>query len=98
LERLHLHEGKVADGEQRRRVIDQMLCLGLRDEAVALLLESEPEANPHHYEDNLRACLVSSCSSSNTNQNNTTIKLVSQLLRVRFCLQILAVACSLLLT
>lgn len=77
LERLHLHEGKITNGELRRRVIDQMLCLGLREEAVALLLESEPDVNPRHYEDNLRACLVSSCGGS-ANHNNTTIKLVGQ--------------------
>ena len=76
LERLHLHESKIAsNGDLRRRVIDQMLCLGLRDEAVALLLESEPETNPQHYEDNLRACLVSTCHGQ-ANQSNTTMKLV----------------------
>ena len=53
-----------------------MLCLGLKDEAVALLLESEPDNNPHHYEDNLRACLVSACD-GHSNQSNTTMKLVS---------------------
>merc|ERR1712029_1078431 len=69
LERLHVHESKVSGGEDlRRRVIDQMLCLGLREEAVALLLDSVPEKNTFHYEDNLRACLVSSCSSG-ANQN-----------------------------
>ena len=77
LERLHLHESKVnSTGDLRRRVIDQMLCLGLREEAVALLLESDPDGNAFHYEDNLRACLVSACSAGNTNNNNTTIKLV----------------------
>lgn len=81
LERLHLHESKIAGngnqdgGQLRRRVIDQMLCLGLKDEAVALLLESEPKTNPKHYEDNLRACLVSACDGK-SNQNNTTMKLV----------------------
>lgn len=77
LERLHLHESKINNGgDLRRRVIDQNLCLGLKDEAVALLLESEPKTNPKHYEDNLRACLVSACD-GRSNQNNTTIKLVS---------------------
>ena len=77
LERLHVHESKVSGGEDlRRRVIDQMLCLGLREEAVALLLDSVPEKNTFHYEDNLRACLVSSCASA-ANHNNTTIKLVA---------------------
>ena len=75
LERLHLHESKISNAELRRRVIDQMLCLGLKDEAVALLLESEPDTNPHHYEDNLRACLVSACD-GHSNQSNTTMKLV----------------------
>lgn len=77
LERLHLHESKIGDGELRRRVIDQMLCLGLKEEAVALLLESESQTNPHHYEDSLRACLVSSCQGAVSNPNNTTIKLVA---------------------
>ena len=46
LERLHVHESKVSGGEDlRRRVIDQMLCLGLREEAVALLLDSVPNLN-----------------------------------------------------
>lgn len=30
LERLHLHESKLNNGDLRRRVIDQMLCLGLK--------------------------------------------------------------------
>jgi hypothetical protein len=30
LERLHLHESKLSNGDLRRRVIDQMLCLGLK--------------------------------------------------------------------
>ena len=91
LERLHLHESKVnTTGDLRRRVIDQMLCLGLREEAVALLLESDPDGNPFHYEDNLRACLVSACSAGNTNTNNTTIKLVcTQLLYFVFRTRIL---------
>ena len=80
LERLHVHESKVSNGDLRRRVIDQMLCLGLKEEAVALLLESEPDNNSFHYEDNLRACLVSACSAGNVNNNNTTIKLVNFLL------------------
>ena len=42
---------------------------------MALLLESEPDSNPHHYEDNIRACLVSACD-GNSNQSNTTMKLV----------------------
>ena len=85
LERLHLHESKISDGELRRRVIDQMLCLGLKEEAVALLLESEPHTNPHHYEDSLRACLVSSCQVGNS--SNTTIKLVSAIFLPLRCKQ-----------
>ncbi len=76
LERLHLHESRISSPALRRRVIDQMLCLGLKDEAIALLLESEPKSNPHHYEDNLRACLVSACDGK-SNQSNTTMKLVA---------------------
>ncbi len=97
LERLHMHENKVANEDQRRRVIDQMLCLGLKDEAVAVLLESESETNPHHYEDSLRACLVASCATSGQN-NNTTIKLVRRILLQNILVSFSFVSSSLFLT
>jgi hypothetical protein len=46
-------------------VVDLMLCLGLRDESMRLLLETEP-SNPNYYADHLLACLVASTSAAGT--------------------------------
>lgn len=75
-ERIHLHETRSTNHAQRKRVIDLMLCLGQKDEAVRLLLETEPE-NPNYYEDNLRACLVASTSVSEKDTPHSTTKLVA---------------------
>ena len=61
---------------QRRRVIDLMLCLGLRDEAMTLLLETEP-SNPSYYSDHLLACLVASTSAAESGTPHSTTKLVA---------------------
>ena len=76
LERVHLHETRSASHAQRRRVIDLMLCLGQKDEAVRLLLETEPD-NPGYIEDNLKACLVASTAVSERGTPHSTTKLVA---------------------
>ena len=77
LERSHLHETRSSSGGvARRRVIDFMLCLGQKDEAVRLLLETEPE-NPNYYEDNLRACLVTMTGVAERDTPHSTTKLVA---------------------
>ena len=76
LERLHLHETRCSNHAQRKKVIDMMLCLGQKDEAVRLLLETEPE-NPNYYEDNLKACLIASTSVAEKNTPHSTTKLVA---------------------
>ena len=61
---------------QRRRVIDLMLCLGLKDEATRLLLETEP-SNENFYSDHLLACLVASTEVAETGTPHSTTKLVA---------------------
>lgn len=75
-DRLHLHQTKSANGDQKHRIIDLMLCLGQVDEAIRMLLETEP-ADPMYYQDNLRACLVASTSLVNTGTPHSTTKLVA---------------------
>lgn len=75
-ERVRLHETRCASHAQRRKVIDLMLCLGQKDEAVRLLLETEPD-NPCYYEDNLKACLVASTAVSEKDTPHSTTKLVA---------------------
>ena len=51
-----------------------MLCLGMKDKAIKMLLESTAATNPSEplfYEYNLRACLAATCRSApnDTSQN-----------------------------
>lgn len=50
--------------------------LGLYDEAVRLLLETAPD-HPNYYQDNLKACLISSSMTSKSASASTTTKLVA---------------------
>ena len=59
-----------------------MLCLGMKDKAIKMLLESTAATNPSEplfYEYNLRACLAATCRSApnDTAQNGKLKKLVS---------------------
>ena len=62
---------------RRSNVIDKMLCLGMKDKAVKMLLESTAATDPSDptfYEYNLRACLVATCRSPGkqcTGKNST---------------------------
>ena len=52
---------------RRSNVIDKMLCLGMKDKAIKMLLESTAATNPSEplfYEYNLRACLAATCRSA----------------------------------
>ncbi|XP_075791464.1 WD repeat-containing protein 11 isoform X1 [Pelodiscus sinensis] len=74
LERVHLQEVKRSTYEHTRKCADQLLLLGQTDRAVQLLLETSAE-NPHYYCDSLKACLVTTVTSSGPSQS--TIKLVA---------------------
>ena len=53
-----------------------MLCLGLKDEATRLLLETEP-SNENFYSDHLLACLVASTEVAESGTPHSTTKLVA---------------------
>ncbi|XP_038613665.1 WD repeat-containing protein 11 isoform X2 [Tachyglossus aculeatus] len=74
LERVNLQEGKRSTYDHTRKCADQLLLLGQTDRAVQLLLETSPE-NQHYYCDSLKACLVTTVTSSGPSQS--TIKLVA---------------------
>nr|XP_033797128.1 WD repeat-containing protein 11 isoform X1 [Geotrypetes seraphini] len=74
LERAYLQEVKRSTYEHTRKCADQLLLLGQTDRAVQLLLETNAE-NPHYYCDSLKACLVTTVTSSGPSQS--TIKLVA---------------------
>ncbi|XP_037759288.1 WD repeat-containing protein 11 isoform X1 [Chelonia mydas] len=74
LERVHLQEVKRSTYDHTRKCADQLLLLGQTDRAVQLLLETNAE-NPHYYCDSLKACLVTTVTSSGPSQS--TIKLVA---------------------
>uniref|UniRef100_A0A8D0HKC0 WD repeat-containing protein 11 n=1 Tax=Sphenodon punctatus TaxID=8508 RepID=A0A8D0HKC0_SPHPU len=74
LERVNLQEVKRTTYEHTRKCADQLLLLGQTDRAVQLLLETSAE-NPHYYCDSLKACLVTTITSSGPSQS--TIKLVA---------------------
>ncbi|NXU90324.1 WDR11 protein, partial [Xiphorhynchus elegans] len=74
LERVNLQEVKRSTYDHTRKCADQLLLLGQTDRAVQLLLETSPE-NAHYYCDSLKACLVTTVTSSGPSQS--TIKLVA---------------------
>ncbi|KAL8187257.1 UNVERIFIED_CONTAM: WD repeat-containing protein 11, partial [Gekko kuhli] len=74
LERVNLQEVKRSNYDHTRKCTDQLLLLGQTDRAVQLLLETNAE-NPYYYCDSLKACLVTTVTSSGPSQS--TIKLVA---------------------
>ena len=59
-ERVQLHESRAGGSHAlRKKVAESKICLGQRDEAVRLLLETEPDS-AKYYEDCLLACLAAS--------------------------------------
>ncbi|XP_069045129.1 WD repeat-containing protein 11 isoform X2 [Lepisosteus oculatus] len=74
LERVHLQELKRSNYEHTKKCADQLLLLGQTDRAVQLLLETNAE-NASYYCDSLKACLVTTITSSGPSQS--TIKLVA---------------------
>ncbi|CDQ80993.1 unnamed protein product [Oncorhynchus mykiss] len=78
LERVHLQEVKRSSYEHTKKCADQLLLLGqvstTTDRAVQLLLETSAD-NPSYYCDSLKACLVTTITSSGPSQS--TIKLVA---------------------
>ncbi|XP_059803789.1 WD repeat-containing protein 11 isoform X2 [Hypanus sabinus] len=74
IERVNLQEVKRTTYDHTRKCADQLLLLGQTDRAVQLLLETSAE-NPSYYCDSLKACLVTTITSSGPSQS--TIKLVA---------------------
>ncbi|CAH2322764.1 WD repeat-containing 11 [Pelobates cultripes] len=74
LDRVCLQEVKRSSYEHTRKCADQLLLLGQTDRAVQLLLETSAD-NPQYYCDSLKACLVTTVTSSGPSQS--TIKLVA---------------------
>ncbi|XP_063047243.1 WD repeat-containing protein 11 isoform X2 [Engraulis encrasicolus] len=74
LERVHLQEVKRSSYEHTKKCADQLLLLGQTDRAVQLLLETSAD-NSSYYCDSLKACLVTTITSSGPSQS--TIKLVA---------------------
>ncbi|KAF6112263.1 WD repeat domain 11 [Phyllostomus discolor] len=74
LERVNLQEVKRTTYDHTRKCTDQLLLLGQTDRAVQLLLETSAD-NQHYYCDSLKACLVTTVTSSGPSQS--TIKLVA---------------------
>uniref|UniRef100_A0A8C5SRR2 WD repeat-containing protein 11 n=1 Tax=Laticauda laticaudata TaxID=8630 RepID=A0A8C5SRR2_LATLA len=74
LERVNIQEVKRSNYDHTRKCTDQLLLLGQTDRAVQLLLETSAE-NPYYYCDSLKACLVTTVTSSGPSQS--TIKLVA---------------------
>ncbi|XP_075072416.1 WD repeat-containing protein 11 [Mixophyes fleayi] len=74
LDRICLQEVKRSSYEHTRKCADQLLLLGQTDRAVQLLLETSAD-NPQYYCDSLKACLVTTVTSSGPSQS--TIKLVA---------------------
>uniref|UniRef100_A0A8D0BDJ2 WD repeat domain 11 n=1 Tax=Salvator merianae TaxID=96440 RepID=A0A8D0BDJ2_SALMN len=74
LERVNLQEVKRSNYDHTRKCTDQLLLLDQTDRAVQLLLETSAE-NPYYYCDSLKACLVTTVTSSGPSQS--TIKLVA---------------------
>ncbi|CAB1343316.1 unnamed protein product [Coregonus sp. 'balchen'] len=74
LERVHLQEVKRSSYDHTKKCADQLLLLGQTDRAVQLLLETSAD-NPSYYCDSLKACLVTTITSSGPSQS--TIKLVA---------------------
>ncbi|XP_060943690.1 WD repeat-containing protein 11 [Limanda limanda] len=74
LDRVHLQEVKRTSYEHTKKCADQLLLLGQTDRAVQLLLETSAD-NTSYYCDSLKACLVTTITSSGPSQS--TIKLVA---------------------
>ncbi|XP_048465155.1 WD repeat-containing protein 11 [Rhincodon typus] len=74
IERVNLQEAKRTTYDHTKKCADQLLLLGQTDRAVQLLLETSAE-NPSYYCDSLKACLVTTITSSGPSQS--TIKLVA---------------------
>ncbi|KAK8771560.1 hypothetical protein V5799_025192 [Amblyomma americanum] len=74
LERLLLHERQRVLHSHTQRCASRLLLLGQTDQAVQLLLETEP-GSEHFYSDSLRACLVASLKTESKAQS--VVKLVA---------------------
>ncbi|KAF0027266.1 hypothetical protein F2P81_020007 [Scophthalmus maximus] len=74
LDRVHLQEVKRTSYDHTKKCADQLLLLGQTDRAVQLLLETSAD-NQNYYCDSLKACLVTTITSSGPSQS--TIKLVA---------------------
>uniref|UniRef100_A0A8C6ULV9 WD repeat domain 11 n=1 Tax=Neogobius melanostomus TaxID=47308 RepID=A0A8C6ULV9_9GOBI len=74
MDRVHLQEVKRSSYDHTKKCADQLLLLGQTDRAVQLLLETSAD-NPSYYCDSLKACLVTTITSSGPSQS--TIKLVA---------------------
>uniref|UniRef100_A0A8D0AIT4 WD repeat-containing protein 11 n=1 Tax=Sander lucioperca TaxID=283035 RepID=A0A8D0AIT4_SANLU len=74
LDRVHLQEVKRSSYDHTKKCADQLLLLGQTDRAVQLLLETSAD-NTSYYCDSLKACLVTTITSSGPSQS--TIKLVA---------------------
>lgn len=74
LDRVHLQEVKRSSYDHTKKCADQLLLLGQTDRAVQLLLETSAD-NSSYYCDSLKACLVTTITSSGPSQS--TIKLVA---------------------
>ncbi|XP_029986652.1 WD repeat-containing protein 11 [Sphaeramia orbicularis] len=74
LDRVRLQEVKRSSYEHTKKCADQLLLLGQTDRAVQLLLETSAD-NSSYYCDSLKACLVTTITSSGPSQS--TIKLVA---------------------
>ncbi|KAL3183206.1 hypothetical protein MRX96_006965 [Rhipicephalus microplus] len=74
LKRLLFHERQRAVHSHTQRCVCRLLLLGQADQAVQLLLETEP-ASEHFYSDSLRACLVASLKTESNPQS--VVKLVA---------------------
>uniref|UniRef100_A0A131Z532 WD repeat-containing protein 11 n=1 Tax=Rhipicephalus appendiculatus TaxID=34631 RepID=A0A131Z532_RHIAP len=74
LKRLLFHERQRVVHSHTQRCVCRLLLLGQADQAVQLLLETEP-ASEHFYSDSLRACLVASLKTESKAQS--VVKLVA---------------------
>lgn len=76
IEKMNLHQSRCSTHAQRKRVVDLMLCLDQKEEAIRLLLDTESDS-PNYYEDSLKACLVASTAAAQKDTPHSTTKLVA---------------------